>query len=413
VQTGFLLLLLGAALVPGRRARSVVSAAAIAAGLALAALRAAPMPLETGFASANAALAALAVVLGVAGAVAAVRQARTPEAVGGAIAAGAGALAAAWGGRSLAPAAAPVPFASALVSVLAAGTLLVLGGVRLRLPRPERAPGRLPPWSVGGLGLGVLAVAAAPHVAIVFLGVILGGWSGWRLRRAAGGSRWILAPLLTLVLLPAYRLMAVIAGPEGLRVSALHELPFSPAAEVALAPALLIAAWAVSGLWPLHRQVPGPLTAPIGVLLLVRIALSAVPDGLAHWRALVMPVIVVGLWHAALSGRWPLIAVALAWVGAIAPGRDGPAGAGLLLAGALLTALAARFGEARPGLTAAARIGAAVGVGWGGLRAIESALQGEVVYTVLATAGLLVAAGHWAGGQAITASAPSAAAPSA
>jgi hypothetical protein len=150
----------------------------------------------------------------------------------------------------------------------------------------------------------------------------------------------------------------------------------------------------------------------VGVLLLVRVALPAVPEGVEHWRALAMPIVVIGLWHAALGGRWSRVAVAMAWVGAIAPGRAGTTGAGLLLAGGLTLELAVRLGAAHPRRATPARVAAALAAGWGALLAVESGLHGEVVYTVLAVGGLVAAAGGWAGPQAMTASEPRTTAPS-
>lgn len=417
-------MLLGVALVPAPRARSAGALGAIAAGLALVALRAAaPAPvrldgaslsgLPGGFVSVDAALVILAVVLAALALVEVLRRDRTAEALAGAGALAAGALAIAWGGRALPPAAPPGSLAAAMVVIAGVGTLLVLTGRRVRLPRARDTVTARPRSAVAGLLLGALGVAAGPHLAIVFLGVIAAGWSGWLLQRARGGSKVPVAPVLTLLLLPAYWLMAAIAGPEGLWIGGLGELPLSPAAELLLAPALLLAAWSLAGLWPLQRQQPGPLTAVVGVLLLIRVTLPTMPEGMEHWRALVMPILVIGLWHAALGGRWSLLAVAMAWMGAIAPGRTGPAGAGLLLVGALLLEPALGLGAAHPRGTMVVRVVAGLAAGWGALLAMESSLRGEVVYSVLAVGGLVAAVGGWAAAQAMTAREPSTTAPSA
>jgi hypothetical protein len=409
VQSGFLLVLLGAALVPSPRARSGGALAAMAAGLALAMLPRAMVPVE-------AALLTLAIVLA-AGALAGalgetVRRDLTVESLGGAGALGAGALALAWTGRAW-PGAPRGAFVTTLLVIAGAGAILMLVGRQVRLPPSREHLAARPRSAVVGLVLGAIAVAIGPHVAVVFLGVIAAAWSGWRLQRAAGGSGVPVAPALTLLLLPAYRLMDAIAGPEGLGIAVLGELPLSPAAERLLAPALLLAAWAVAGLWPLHRQQPGPFTAGVGVLLLARIVLPAMPAGVEHWRALVLPIVVIGLWHAALSARWSLVGVAMAWVGVMAPGRGGMAGAGLLVAGALLIELAAQLGPAHLRRAALPRVAAGLAAGWGAVAAVESSLYGEVVYTVVAIGGLVAAAGGWAGRQAMTASEPRNTAPSA
>jgi hypothetical protein len=246
----------------------------------------------------------------------------------------------------------------------------------------------------------------------VLTGVIVAAWSGYLLQRGAGGSKVPLAPALTLLLLPAWWLMATIAGPIGLGTSALSTVPFSPAAEGLLAPALLLGGWALAGLWPLHRQEPAPLTAIVGALLVVRIAIPSVPEGIDHWRPLAMPLVVAGIWHAALSGRLPSILIGLAWVGLLAATRDGCIGAGLLLAAALGLGLSG-WPAGRPARHAAARAAVALLAGWGALLAVTAGLRGEVVYTVLAVGGIVAALGRQDAAQAITASDRSATAPSA
>jgi hypothetical protein len=287
-------------------------------------------------------------------------------------------------------------------------------GWYLRLAPPADRDTPHPLVATAGLFAAVLAAAVGPQVGLVALGVIGAACAGYLLERAGGGGpRLPLAPAATILLLPAWWLMATIAGPEGLGVARLAAVPFSPAAERLLAIPLLIAAWAVAGLWPLHRQVPGALVAPVGALLLARVAIPAVPSGLEHWRPLAMPLIVAGVWHATLSGRLPRVAVGVAWVGLLAPGRFGLVGAAFLLAAGLAVELIERIGALRAGrLAPAFQAIPLIAFGWGALLAVGAGLQGEVVYTALAVAGLVALCGRpWP--QAITASAPSTTSPSA
>jgi hypothetical protein len=415
METGFSLMLVGAALQPDARPRVTGGLAAAAGGLAIAGLRVAPAGAapDPGFAAVDLAFLVLGALLAVATAAIAGRT-PSPAARAGAAALLAGAAALAWGGAELAHRAAPGPTVLAILVVSAAGLTLLLAGRLMRRSggQPEAALPR-PAAGVAGLAAGALAAAAGAHLSLVVLGVILAAWSGWLLRRAGGGSRAPVAPALTLVLLPAWWLMATIAGPEGLGLASLGALPFSPAAERLLAPALLVAAWATSGLWPVHRQMPAVLTAPVGALLLVRVGLPAVPDGLEHWRPLAMPLVVAGIWHAALTGRLALLAVGLAWVGLLAPGGAGLTGAALLLAAALLLELAGPLVRAEPRRAAALRMVFGLAAGHGALLAVAGGLRGEVVYTVLAVGGVVAAAGRALGAQARIASEPSAIAPSA
>jgi hypothetical protein len=424
MEIGFLLVLLGAALLRPSRARGAAALAAASVGIALAGLRAGPSSttaldraavagLPAGFVAVDAGLVALGVVLGAWSAVLALRGPR----LGGAAAAAAvaaGVAGQAWAGRALL-AGAPIRLVVvAMVAIASVGLLLLLVGRFLRLPpgRDESEAAR-PLAGAAGLLAGALVAAAGPHVAFVFAGVILGVWSSHLQRRSAGGPTVPVAPLLALLLLPAWWLMATIAGGEGLRIAAVGSLPFSPAAERILAPLILAAAWGTAGLWPLHRQVPGALAAPLGALLLARVAIPAVPDGLELWRPLAMPLVVVGIWHAALGGRRAAMAVGLAWVGLLAATRPGLLGAGLLLAGAVAIQLLGGRDDALPRPTAVARFLSLLAMGWGALLAVAAGLGAEVVYTVLAAAGLVAALGRRNGAQAMTASARSATPPSA
>jgi hypothetical protein len=206
--------------------------------------------------------------------------------------------------------------------------------------------------------------------------------------------------------------MATIAGPEGLAIGSLPELPWSPAAERLLAPLLILPAWAMSGLWPLHREEPAAFTAPVGALLLARVALPAVPDGVEHWRAAAIPVVLLGLWHAVLSRRWAAAPAALALVGLLSVRPGGQLGAALLLAAGLLVELGQRTRLGHRPLDVILRSGAALMGGVGALLTVEAGLRAEVVYTVAAAAALVAAAGRESVIQASTASEPSAMAPS-
>jgi hypothetical protein len=124
------------------------------------------------------------------------------------------------------------------------------------------------------------------------------------------------------------------------------------------------------------------------------VAVPAVPAGLEHWRPLAMPLIVLGIWHAALSGRLAAVAVGLAWVGLLGASRAGLTGAALLLAGALTLELAGDSGERFRSWKPAVRVVSALAAGAGALLAIESGLRAEVVYTVLAVGGVVLAAGR-------------------
>jgi len=241
-----------------------------------------------------------------------------------------------------------------------------------------------------------VATLAGPHVVAVFGGVLVATWAAWLASHRPGTRPLPVAPILTLVLIPAGWLLATIAGVVGLGIAALPQVPLSPAAELLLAPALLLAAWATAGLWPLQRQLPGALVAPAGALLLARIGHPLVPDGLEYWRPLTVPLLVLGLWHAASWSRWPLV-IAGAAILAVAAATPVPtAGWAALLA--ISIALQLRLAmDLAPPQTIAVRAASWPPATIAGVMVLEEVLRGEVVYSTL---GILVLALIVAGGRA-------------
>jgi hypothetical protein len=239
-----------------------------------------------------------------------------------------------------------------------------------------------------------VAVAVGPHLAVVFLGTVVAAWCGFFLSRPRGNRSAPLAPAIVLVLVPTYGLLATIAGPVGLGVGALRFIPLSPAAESLVAPALLLASWSVAGLWPLHRQVPGALVGPVGVLLLLRIGHPLVPGGLEQWQPLIIPMLIVGVWHAATSDRWSLLAVGAGLLGIAALSPSGAIGAAWLVGTGLLWEISAMRPPSAVGVTRAITALTWIASAWGGLLVLEGGLRSEVVYTVFGAVGLaLIIAG--------------------
>jgi hypothetical protein len=402
-EPGFVVFLAAGAHLADGPPRRAAACAVVAAGLAIAGLRAAATPLPTAFVAVDGALIVVAAALAVAAAAWSWRHRERSWSVLAAASLLIGVVGVAAGPGWVVAGAPLLPLLGAVGVLAVAGYALYSAGRVVRFREDVRATA--PPTgqyrAAVGLIAGTVAAGFGPDVGLVIIGVLIATWSAWALRRAAGGSRVPAAPVLTLPLLGAWWLMATIAGPEGLRVEALSLLPMSPTAERLLAPVFLLAGWATAGLWPLHRQVDGVLLAPAGAILLIRIVIPTMPDGLEHWRPLAMPLIAAGAWHAALSGRTPGLALAMAWVGLLGLMPGGRLGAALLLAVALVAELGrlASSSPARRFTLLASGVAAAIG----GVLAVEAGLRGEVVYTVLVAAALVAAVGH-ASGQAITAS---------
>jgi len=388
---------------------------AIVVGLALAGLRAGPEQpvtlLPAGFLAVEGALFAEGAVLGLAAAALAARAARGSR--GRLI----GAALAAVGGLGVSVSAIPflhaAPFLSMIAAVLATaamGLALAWAGTRLRTGAGsfQGFPSR--PAGLAAIAAGALLAALSPWAGPILLGAMLAAAGGWMCVRARDPRRLPIAPALTLALVPAWWLMRTIAGAEGLATASLPDLPWSPAAEQLLGALLVLAAWAMSGLWPLHREEPAALTSPVAALLMARVAVPAFPEGLEHWRALVMPVVLIGGFHGLLTGNRGGALTGLAWVGLAAATGQGQAGGGLVLVGALILVAETQL---TPRVQIVARLVAALAIGGGGLLVTEAGLRTEVVYTVCAVAGLVAAAGRWSAAQASTASAVRATSPSA
>jgi hypothetical protein len=417
IHPAFLLIAVAATLLPSDQTQALAALAAIGAAVGLAALQADPAgrvaALPAGYLAVEAALLGSGATLALVAAVAAVRSGRTGIGL-------VGQAAAAGGGIGMLLTAAPywaaAPGGSLLVAlpavlVLALGLYQGARFVGLEVVPADPAPRALP--ALAAIAVGALLAGLGLDVGLVFGGALMATLGGWSLRRSSGPRALPLAPVLALLLVPTWWLMATIAGPEGLAVGSLPDLPWSPAAERLLALALLLATWGIAGLWPLHRQVRTALMAPVGALVLARVAIPAVPDGLDHWRPLALPLVLVGLWRGALARDRQASIVALAWVGLVTATPPGEGGAALLLLGGLALELARRLGSQEGPLALGLRVSAAILVAWGAQLTLEGGLRTEVVYTVLAGAALVAAVGRERRAQASTASAPRAAAPSA
>jgi hypothetical protein len=408
-------LVLAAPLLPAGKPRALAAVGAVGTGLALAALRAGPdgpgPTLPEGFLTVEGALLASGVALSLSAALLGGRAVRgSPGRLAGVTLAAVGGLGLLLSAAPYLRAATLLPLvASALVTV-AVGFALAWLGTRLGRSSDHAPRSLLRPGGLAAIAVGALMAVAGPWADLVLLGALLAAAGGWACTRARDARRLPLAPVLALALVPAWWLMRVVAGAEGLSTGSLSDLPWSPAAEQLLAALLVVAAGAMSGRWPLHREEPAALTAPVAAALLARVALPAFPDGLEHWRALALPVVLVGGMHGVRTGNRSEALVGLAWVGlAVATGWS-HAGAGLVLLGALVLVAAERLGSR---MMVVLQLIAALAVGTGALLITEAGLRTEVVYTVCGVAGLVVAAVRWSFAQASTASAVKATSPSA
>lgn len=216
------------------------------------------------------------------------------------------------------------------------GTLIVLGaGVLGRRGKGGEGGGK--PGNVGegppqvSLLLGLLLASASPHLLLLELGVLLAIASAFRQTVLSRRFLW-LVPLTAGAVLTgvAFHLITTILGPEGGSVARIAEGPFSPAAERLIVLLLGAGILLLSGLAPLHRAPWRLSLSPIAAILLVRIAVPAVPGGLADWESLAILLLALAAAASFFTGRWAAAAIA---AGLVALWSAAPAGA---LAGQVL-----------------------------------------------------------------------------
>ena len=95
----------------------------------------------------------------------------------------------------------------------------MVGGSAL-IRRTQRPPAL--PIGLGVIGAGALLAAASSSTGGVFAGCVLAAIGGWPISRPPAARNLPVAPMVVLaLLLPAWWLMATIAGPEGLAIGSL------------------------------------------------------------------------------------------------------------------------------------------------------------------------------------------------
>jgi hypothetical protein len=283
------------------------------------------------------------------------------------------------------------------VLALAAGAVgVALIGIVFR--RFRRSSGPALDWTVlrerpaisAAFIMGALGVVLGPHTGLVFVGLMVAAAADHLARRIRGEAAVPWLPVVTLALFPIWWLLATIAGPVGLGVASLGDVPLSPRAEILLALPLALVAWSCLGLWPAHRLFRGGLLAPLGVALWLRVARPAMADGLDHWQPLLMPLGVLGVWGGALSGRTSAALNALAFV-ALASDAGVSLAAALLLMAAALALGASRVPAAS---VAAGRLGERLAWAIAVLALpllLEAGFRRQVTYTLAAAGGAAVA----------------------
>ena len=238
---------------------------------------------------------------------------------------------------------------------------------------------------VSGIGADLLFLVAivVPHFIVAAVAMVAGTFLAHDALRPGGKvPRWGLQPFIVLAaLLASTWLIWLIAAPvvpltfEGLQLA-----PFSFAAELALAPMLGLAAWALLGLWPLHGTGPGSALSIVGGALLVRWGMGVIPEGMMHLAPLAGIVALLCVFHATALRRSGEYAAAL---GVLAVTSSGEAAWPLFALGSVPATLWILGRKSPvPGLDRHELTGVLLlpALGW----ALPTMLRGETVLTVVA-----------------------------
>lgn len=390
----------------GRR-RAILGAASIALGgtalrVALgtanpwsphaAALRALP-PLSVGI---DAALELFGALLAASAALAAMRSGSLRSLVAGLLAAGAALLAGWSGGRH----AAVVGFVGPIV-LASIGAIAAAGVARLTqrngedLARPRGAEPSGIPFSRWMLATGAITGLAlvASHVVVVL--VAAATLSLIASAMAASNATRRRVPWLPVVAIPplavAAYLIVTIAASTGLSIRALPDGPFSPAAESLLVPLLGLASLGFFGMRPLERIAPRSVLALGGAAILLRVAGTAFPGGVAAWETVAIPLGVVSIGIAALARDALAAAAGMAWIACFSSG--GVAGAWWLAAAVSAASVLERAeGALTPAARTAAVAAAAASAAYGAVLGLDAVLRTETFYGLLAWIALTAAA---------------------
>lgn len=255
--------------------------------------------------------------------------------------------------------------------VIGAGAAAVLLGVqRLVLPAARAAipplPARL--WH-GVVLLGATAIVFRNLAVSAIAVVLLLAWCRWRVRAALAAA----------LMLPAVILAFIIAGPVGLGLRHLADVPFSPHAATIVAALLLLAVLVTGGILPFGWDESRALLAPVAAAFLLHVVQPAVPDGVAHWQSLVAGWLVLACAVAAVRGMPAALAAGLGLFVVLVGAGPAPAWSGMILALLATVLVVPAWGAWLPRPVADLLVLVAAGAGAAGLTAT---LGEEVTYSV-------------------------------
>lgn len=291
----------------------------------------------------------------------------------------------------------------ALLAAMAAVMLSLAWSVWSAGRGPGSAPERQREWLAGTsarmrwttMALAVGAMIAPDFGLSLLLVASLALLLFARAPRRAPLDRLPVLPLLAAAVVAAAWLAWRAAGTDGLGVAGLADAAFSPALQVLLGVLVLPSAFALAGVPPFDRFVPGALLAPVAAALLARSVLPGLPDGVEHWRSAGALWLVLATADAVRRHRGALVLACAALFALLLGGDEARVAGGVLALLASVVELGPRAGWTLPAWSGRVAIGAAL-VAW--LVAVRATLATEVVYSVamvaVLTAGVLRGAGR-------------------
>lgn len=186
--------------------------------------------------------------------------------------------------------------------------------------------------------LGALTALAVQHLHLFMPAMLISVVAGELFERRA--SRTSQLPITLVATVAAMGVvgyfLAHVAGGQPLLLATLPEAPYSAAFELGASLVLCLVAYRLLGLWPLHGARQGPAAPLLAGILLVRLVLPVLPNGLEHWQPFLYLLVAIAAWHAALASLPVEAFTSIAALGLLSGGPTA-AWAGLALVAGMVT----------------------------------------------------------------------------
>lgn len=296
----------------------------------------------------------------------------------------------------------------AALALLASATVLLVMLVKVqavksavwrieRIIAPPKNPGPGAPVPAGrpamlGLHLtGILVALVAPNFPLLIAGVVLAMITGAIWEYQAGvGSRWPVGVIISGVALLAGSIVLLsVAGDTPLSLDQMIDGPFSEALQVMIAPVIVLAAWPLVRLWPLHGTRSGPAGALAGAAILIRVLAPVLPDGAMHWQPLFYLLLAIGAVYASVVRNDAVFGSSIAALGLLSAQSEAGWGGVAVLTAAIALQTLARATRTVPAALIGGRI-ILIAASLAVIPMLLGALQTEVFSTVIVIIGVVI-----------------------